>query len=176
MKKALALFVFLILLVPSLANAQIFNRSANPPETPDQPPVVGPTQPNPDDFQYAPLPQEDPYTAPTPDFNSNINDSLNINLDNSNINFDGGSGFKAGTFREAMVSIVSLINTVLIPIIFAISFVAFLYFVFKYFILGATNEAERKKGLPYVLWSLLALFVMISVWGLVQLLLNTFGF
>ena len=43
------------------------------------------------------------------------------------------------------------------------------------FIGNAGNEAARKKGKEFMTWGLVGLFVMVSVWGLVAVLGNTFG-
>ena len=42
------------------------------------------------------------------------------------------------------------------------------------FILYASDETKRKEGKNIMLWGIIALFVMLSVWGLVRVLENTF--
>ena len=42
------------------------------------------------------------------------------------------------------------------------------------FILYASDETKRKEGRSIMLWGIIALFVMLSVWGLVRVLQNTF--
>lgn len=71
--------------------------------------------------------------------------------------------------------IIDLINKVFVPLLFAIAFLQFVYGVYKFLILGAENEAEREKGKQFVLWSLIAFAVIISVWGLVNVLVQTFN-
>ncbi len=61
-----------------------------------------------------------------------------------------------------------------IPLLFTLATVGFVWGVIKYF-LNPESEDERKKGKNYMLWGLIALFVMISVWGLVNVFSNTFG-
>ena len=63
----------------------------------------------------------------------------------------------------------------IIPLLFAMATVAFIYGVMKYF-LNTENETERKKGKDFILGGIIALFVMISVWGLVGILTGTFNF
>ena len=70
---------------------------------------------------------------------------------------------------------ITIINNVLVPLIFAISFVVFLWGVFQYFILGATSEEGAKKGGQLVLYGIIGFAIMISVWGLVNIVVNTFG-
>ena len=42
------------------------------------------------------------------------------------------------------------------------------------FILAAGSEEGRKEGRNIMIWGIIALFVIVSVWGLVQVLNNTF--
>lgn len=71
--------------------------------------------------------------------------------------------------------IVSTINNVLVPVIFAVAFMVFLWGAFDVFILGANNEEVKEKGKNLMLWGLIGFFVMISVWGLVGILTSTTG-
>jgi hypothetical protein len=43
------------------------------------------------------------------------------------------------------------------------------------YILNNEEEAKREKGKQFMLWGIIALFVMFSVWGLIKVLGNTFG-
>ncbi|MGB4076428.1 MAG: pilin [Minisyncoccia bacterium] len=72
--------------------------------------------------------------------------------------------------------IIYLINAILVPLVFAIAFIVFIWGVFEYFIAGAANEEKRKEGRNLVVYSLIGFFLMISVWGIVNLLVNSFGF
>ena len=68
-----------------------------------------------------------------------------------------------------------LINGVFVPVIFAVAFLTFIWGVYRYFILGADNEAEREKGKSFVLWGIIGFVVILSVWGLVGLVSGTLG-
>ncbi|HEX7651468.1 MAG TPA: hypothetical protein VF439_02010 [Candidatus Paceibacterota bacterium] len=72
-------------------------------------------------------------------------------------------------------TILGLINNVLVPLIFAVAFVVFLFGVFRYFIAGATSDESRKSGGQLVLYGIIGFAIMISVWGLVNVVTNTFG-
>lgn len=61
-----------------------------------------------------------------------------------------------------------------VPLLFSLATVGFLWGIIQYF-LNPDNEEGRKKGKSYMVWGLLALFVMISMWGLVGVLTKTFG-
>ena len=58
--------------------------------------------------------------------------------------------------------------------LFILATVSFIWGIIQYF-LNAENEEKRKKGKQFMLWGIIALFVMVSVWGLVGVLSNTFG-
>jgi Kef-type K+ transport system membrane component KefB len=86
------------------------------------------------------------------------------------------SGVNVNAIKTYSSSIIMLINTVLVPVLFAIAFLYFIYGVYKYFILGAANDKERENGRSFVLWSVIGFAVILSVWGLVAVVGNTFGF
>ena len=73
-------------------------------------------------------------------------------------------------------SIISFINTVAVPLVFAVAFIVFLFGVFRYFIAGAAKPEKRKEGTQLILYSIIGFAVMIVVWGLVNLVVGTFGF
>jgi hypothetical protein len=69
---------------------------------------------------------------------------------------------------------IGIINTVLVPLIFALAFIVFLWGVFKYFIMGASDAEKQEEGKSLMIYGLIGFFVMVSVWGLVNLLVGTF--
>lgn len=71
--------------------------------------------------------------------------------------------------------IINVINNILVPVIFAIAFIVFVWGAFQTFILGGGEEA-KEKGKNLMLWGLIGFFVMVSVWGLVNILTGTVSF
>lgn len=69
--------------------------------------------------------------------------------------------------------IIDTINNILVPVLFAVAFIVFLYGVFETFIIGARNDTAKEKGKGLMLWGLIGFFVMVSVWGLVNILTGT---
>ena len=63
-----------------------------------------------------------------------------------------------------------------IPLLFALAAVMFIWGVINYFIINADEEAKRAQGRQFMIWGIVALAVMISVWSLVNIVGNTFGF
>jgi hypothetical protein len=63
----------------------------------------------------------------------------------------------------------SFINSTLIPLVFGIALLVFLWGVFKYFILGGSDESKRESGKHLMLYSVIGFVVMVSIWGIVNL-------
>ena len=85
-------------------------------------------------------------------------------------NGPGGTGL--GSLAN---TIINLINGVLVPLLFSVAFIVFLYGVFKKYIWSRGDEAEVEAGHKLILWGLLGFVVMISVWGLVNVVATSFG-
>ncbi len=78
--------------------------------------------------------------------------------------------------NDAGNTIIGLINNVAVPLVFALAFIVFIWGIFQYFIQGGHDEEKREAGKQLMLWGLIGFFVMVSVWGLVHILVGTFGF
>jgi len=61
----------------------------------------------------------------------------------------------------------------IVPFLFALATAAFIWGVMEYYI-NPGNEEKRKKGKDYIVGGLMALFVMLSIWGIVGIFTNTF--
>lgn len=62
-----------------------------------------------------------------------------------------------------------------IPLLFALGTAGFIWGIIQYY-LNPDNEEKRKKGKSFIIGGLIALFVMVSMWGMVGILTGTFGF
>lgn len=71
--------------------------------------------------------------------------------------------------------IIGALNTIVVPVIFAFAFAAFVWGVVNYFFIGGADEKKRSEGRQFVLWGLLGMAVLFSVWGFVNILLSTLG-
>lgn len=72
--------------------------------------------------------------------------------------------------------IIDTINGIFVPVIFAIAFIVFVWGAFETFIIGANDDEVKTKGKNLMLWGLIGFFVMVSVWGLVNILIGTVSF
>lgn len=62
-----------------------------------------------------------------------------------------------------------------IPLVFALAAAFFIWGVVKFFFLNVDEEAKRAQGKQYMIWGIIALAVMLSMWGLVNVLRSTFN-
>jgi hypothetical protein len=67
-----------------------------------------------------------------------------------------------------------IIGKSVIPLIFALATMMFVWGVVQ-FVINSDDEAKKSKGKQFMLWGIIALTVMVSVWGLVGILSSTFG-
>ena len=70
--------------------------------------------------------------------------------------------------------VINIINNAIVPLVVAVAFLAFIWGVFRYFI--ASNEETKEKGRDLMVYGLVGFFVIVSVWGLVNLLVGSFTF
>ncbi len=78
----------------------------------------------------------------------------------------------AQTTLATIISRVGVMLSLLIPIIITLAVVIF-FWGLAIFLLKA--DEEKEKGRSIMLYGILTLFVMIAVWGLVELIANTLG-
>lgn len=85
----------------------------------------------------------------------------------------------AGDFGEISTfigKISTFINGTLIPLIFGIALLVFLWGIFKYFILGGGDDGKREEGKQLMLYAIIGFVVMVSVFGIVNMIANGLGF
>lgn len=111
------------------------------------------------------------------------NDVPNINLMNFTVQNNNGA-----TSSGALCSLGSnpklqnllgyascIITRSVIPLIFALALASFVWGVVQFFIINSGEEAKREQGRQFMLWGIIALTVMVCVWGLVAIVGRTFN-
>ncbi len=95
------------------------------------------------------------------------------------ISFGGKGGGFGGSCASSIcgtaTTILYIINSVLVPLLFAIAFIVFLYGVAQSYIFSKGEAGKVKEGHQIILWGVIGFAVMISLWGLVNVVVNTFG-
>jgi len=71
--------------------------------------------------------------------------------------------------------IINTINNILVPVLFAVAFIVFLYGVALKYIFSHGDAAKVSEGHKLMLWGLIGFVVMLSVWGLVNIFTGTLG-
>ena len=78
------------------------------------------------------------------------------------------------TFKEIAVSVLSFIR-LLVPVLSTAAFIVFFWGLSK-FILNSGNEADIRKGKDYMLWGILALFILLTFRAIITLVAGEFQF
>lgn len=78
------------------------------------------------------------------------------------------------TALDSIVAGIGGIVTALVPIAFAAALLFFFWGLAKY-IMASGNEEAQAAGKTMMLWGVVALFVMSSIWGLIAFLQTTVG-
>lgn len=86
----------------------------------------------------------------------------------------GSGSLNVKPIQNLSTSIIGLINTVVVPFVFAVAFVVFIWGVYTYFIAGGASEEKRSEGAKFVLSGLIGFAAMVTIWGLVNILVGTF--
>jgi len=68
---------------------------------------------------------------------------------------------------EDLILSVGRLVEILLPLVVALALLFFFWGLAK-FVLEAGNEIEKQKGKDLMIWGVVALFVMVSVWGIVD--------
>lgn len=80
--------------------------------------------------------------------------------------------------EASVVTLMKSINRViinpLIVLLFALAMVYFIYGLVRY-LLSPDNEEVRKSSKEHMLWGIIGMFIMVSVFGILSLVMNTFG-
>ncbi len=80
----------------------------------------------------------------------------------------------AKTFDELVFNINRTIINPLIQFAFIVAFVIFIWGVME-FIRNANNPTKREEGQQHMIWGIVGLAIMVGVYGIMSLLINTFG-
>jgi hypothetical protein len=77
-------------------------------------------------------------------------------------------------FKSFVGILLDLLNFAL-PILMGLTAIVFIWGLYLYVPSAAGSEEEKTKGRQFMKWGVVGLFVMFSIWGILQVLLGTFG-
>jgi uncharacterized membrane protein len=73
------------------------------------------------------------------------------------------------TYQEVVELVINFIN-ILIPALFAVVFIFFIWKVIDSWIIHAGDEVKRTEGRKYAISAVIAFVVMVSAWGIVAMI------
>ena len=82
------------------------------------------------------------------------------------------------TAEASVVTLMKSVNKVIInPLIILLFVLAVVYFVYGLvrYLLSPDNEEIRKSSKSHMLWGIIGMFIMVSVFGIMSLIINTLG-
>lgn len=71
--------------------------------------------------------------------------------------------------------ITCIVNGSIVPLFFAVSSAMFVWGTVKFLLINGGEEKQRTEGKQFMIWGIIALAVMLSIWALVGILGKTFG-
>lgn len=81
-----------------------------------------------------------------------------------------------GEINTFFGKITSFINDILIPLVFAVALLAFIWGAFKFFIWKGHEDDAQKEGKNLMIYSVVGFVLMVSIFGIVNLIADGFGF
>lgn len=75
---------------------------------------------------------------------------------------------------DSLVSKITRLGNTFVTLLISFAVIYIIYNVVRYLIAGGDPE-KRKEGGMGILWGVVGLFVILSIWGLVAILTNTFS-
>ncbi len=80
---------------------------------------------------------------------------------------------EVSTFKDVLYIAINYIDKAMFMIV-GLAIVSMVYGVYKHFIVKGESPDDRSEGGKFVLYGLFAIFIMLSFWGLVSILVNSF--
>jgi succinate dehydrogenase/fumarate reductase cytochrome b subunit len=81
----------------------------------------------------------------------------------------------AQTAQKLFENIPKFIDNSLIPFLFGMAFLVFVYNVVRYFIIGATNDKDRENAKNLAIYSVAAFVFLVIFWGIINMLNSSLG-
>ena len=85
----------------------------------------------------------------------------------------GAGGNSTITTFGGLLNRVNLVLNTIVPFLVGIAVFIVIWGVFKY-IASAAEEEKRAEARAFIVWGIIGIFAMVSVWGFVNILVNSF--
>jgi len=114
-----------------------------------------------------------PSTNPVNSGSTSGNDDGGFSPQSGTAELASCSAMKIKSVLDILIWLKCIIVAAIIPLIFALAFLFFLWGVLKFMM--ATDVKAKQEGQKLIWWGIIGLFVMVSVWGIIKILGQTFG-
>lgn len=74
-----------------------------------------------------------------------------------------------------LININVFLNEIIVPFLLSVAFLVFIWNATRYFIIGGSSSEGQEKARSLALWGIIAFVVILSLWGMVNLLVAGFG-
>lgn len=81
-----------------------------------------------------------------------------------------------GEINTFVGRITTFINNTLVPLVFGLALLVFIWGMFRFFILKGHDEDGQKAGKNLMIYAIVGFVLMVSIWGIVNLISNGLGF
>ena len=86
-----------------------------------------------------------------------------------------GSDPTAGKVGLFMSGVLNFINDILLPLILGLAFLMFVWGVFKFFILGGSDEEQQTKGRSLMIYAVAGFVLILAFYGIINVITNGLG-
>lgn len=83
---------------------------------------------------------------------------------------------ESSAFSNYLRAVITFIQGTLVPLVFAIAFLAFIWGALRYFVWGGADEEKRKEGKNLMIYAIIGFVLMVSIWGIVTFVSRGLGF
>lgn len=77
-----------------------------------------------------------------------------------------------GTFAK---NFGQFLNALVVPLMYALCFLFFLWGIFQYFIAGGANEEKRAQGRQFIIYAVIGFVAITALWAIVAFVYDTLG-
>ncbi len=96
-------------------------------------------------------------------------------IDNSGSQTPNIGNLQGKTFQQLVADFFMIASDYILVLLIALTVFVFLWGLMKYMFKGQGSDTARTEGRKLMLWGVIGLFVMTSVWGLVTVLASFIG-
>ena len=78
--------------------------------------------------------------------------------------------------QTLLTNILTFLNGTIVPFLLAVATFIFIWNALRYFVLDGSNEESQQKARSLAFWGIGAFVIIVSLWGVVNLIVNGLGF